>query len=642
VHWIIGTAGHIDHGKTSLIKALTGIDTDRLKEEKERGISIDLGFASLDLGDGARAGVVDVPGHERFIRNMLAGAHGIDLVLFTVAADDGVMPQTEEHLDIVHLLGVRRGVFVMTKVDLATPARQEEVAEEIRILTAGTALEEAPIVPFAAPTLQGLDAVRVAIAEALKGARKTAPIGPFRLPVDRVFVSAGHGTVVTGTAISGEVRSGSRVRVLPSGELLRVRKVEVHGEAVERGAWGQRLALNLAGEHPTAIVRGDVIVDEAVTLTCDRFDAAVDVRPSAKRGLRGHQRVRVHLGTAERMGKIVPLGSAAKPGADAIGPRERGYAQLVLTEPIVAMRGDRFIIRDETAQRTLAGGVVLRPAAPRRKRADPATDALLEALDRGDDSALLAALVADSGEFATPLGQLAQVLNDTPDRVRARLAAVPAVHRLALEGETFYAPAAACTDVKARVLEEVKRWHQAKPLSQGMDIEDARAGSPQGPPARLFRLLIEELEAEKRLAREGNLLRLPSHRVQVTGVDREVSDRILAALTAAPLAPPDLKALCDTLKMDRTKLLPLLKALEKQGDVVAVATDLYFAGRVVTELREGLARDLASGGTLSAADFRDRYQTTRKYAIPLLEYFDRTGLTVRMGEVRRLRNPPNR
>ena len=247
MHWILGTAGHIDHGKTSLIKALTGTDTDRLKEEKERGISIDIGFASLTLPDGTRAGVVDVPGHERFIKNMLAGAHGIDLVLFTVAADDGVMPQTEEHLDIVHLLGVRRAVFVMTKTDLATPARQAEVADEIRVLIAGTVLEGAPIVPFAFPTLAGLDEVRAAIVDVLAGGGKTPPTGPFRLPVDRAFVSAGHGVIVTGTAISGDVRSGQKLRVLPSGEQLRVRSVEVHGQPVERGSWGQRIALNVTG-----------------------------------------------------------------------------------------------------------------------------------------------------------------------------------------------------------------------------------------------------------------------------------------------------------------------------------------------------------------------------------------------------------
>lgn len=639
MHWILGTAGHIDHGKTSLIKALTGTDTDRLKEEKERGISIDIGFASLTLPDGSRAGVVDVPGHERFIKNMLAGAHGIDLVLFAVAADDGVMPQTEEHLDIVHLLGVRRAVFVMTKTDLAPTERQAEVADEIRVLVAGTALEGAPIVPFAFPTLAGLDEVRAAIVEVLAGAGKARPTGPFRLPVDRAFVSAGHGVIVTGTAISGEVRVGQKLRVLPSGEPLRVRSVEVHGQPVDVGTWGQRIALNVTGARPATIVRGDVMVDESVTLTCDRFDAIVEVRPSAAPGLKNHQRVRVHLGTAERLGKIVPLGSAAEPGGDEIPPGKKAFCQIVLKVPIVAMRGDHFIIRDETARRTLGGGVVLRPASPKRRRSDPALLPRLEALERGSDAAVMEALVSDSSDFATSLSTLAQLLNDTDERVRIRAAAVPSLHPFVLEGDTFYALERLCGDVKTRVLAETAAWHKAKPLSPGLDMEEARLAIRSRPPVRLFRLLVEELERDKAIARDGSALRLPTHRVQVAGVDREVSDRILAALTAAPLAPPDLKALGETLAMDKGKLLPLLRAMEKQREIVAVASDLYFAADVVDRLRADLARDLAGGATLTTAAFRDQYGTSRKYAIPLLEYFDRQGVTVRMGEVRRLRSP---
>jgi selenocysteine-specific elongation factor len=638
VHWIIGTAGHIDHGKTSLIKALTGTDTDRLKEEKERGISIDIGFASLTLPDGSRAGVVDVPGHERFIKNMLAGAHGIDLVLFTVAADDGVMPQTEEHLDIVHLLGVRRAVFVMTKTDLATPERQAEVAEEIQVLIAGTALEGSPIVPFAFPTGAGLDDVRAAIVRVLAGGGKSPPPGPFRLPVDRAFVSAGHGVIVTGTAISGDVRTGDTLRVLPSGEQLRVRSVEVHGKAVDVGSWGQRIALNVTGSRPATIVRGDVMVDESVTLTSDRFDAVLEVRPSAAPGIRNHQRVRVHLGTAERLGKIVPLGSTAEPGATDIAPGRRAFCQIVLKVPVAAMRGDHFIVRDETARRTIGGGVILRPSAPKRRRSDPALLLALEAYENGDDGAVIEALVADSGEFAIALSTLAQLLNDREERVRARAAAVRGLHTFVLEGDTFYATERACADVKARVLAATGAWHKAKALSPGLETEEARLAVPSHPPVRLFRMLVDELERDQAIARDGSALRLPSHAVQVAGRDRVVSDRILAALNAAPLAPPDLKALGDTLSMDKNRLLPILRALEKQQEIVAVASDLYFAADVVKRLRDDLTRDLAGGATLTAAAFRDKYGTSRKYAIPLLEYFDRQGVTVRMGEVRRLRS----
>ena len=315
--YIVGTAGHIDHGKTSLVKALTGQDTDRLKEERDRGISIDLGFAHLDLPDGARAGVVDVPGHERFIRNMLAGAHGLDLVLFTVAADDGVMPQTEEHLDILHLLGIDRAIFVITKIDLASTARIADVETEIRILTTGTALENSPVVPFSFVTGQGLDELRTQIAQVVRSRPKPPPPGYFRLPVDRVFVLQGYGLVVTGTAQSGELGLGDRVRSLPADQLFRVRGLQVHNQPVPTATWGQRIALNLSGSEKVSLTRGDVICHEELTRRSDRFDASLEVRPSAaagRTGMKNHQRVRVHLGTAERMAKLVLLGSPAATG----------------------------------------------------------------------------------------------------------------------------------------------------------------------------------------------------------------------------------------------------------------------------------------------------------------------------------------
>src|SRR5215470_4544631 len=345
---IVGTAGHIDHGKTSLVRALTGQDTDRLKEEKERGISIDLGFAFFDAPGGERAGIVDVPGHERFIRNMLAGAHGMDLVLFTVAADDGVMPQTEEHLDILHLLGVRRGVFVITKSDLVDAPRVAAVREEIEVLTLDTTLEGAPIVPVSTLTGEGLLALRAEIGALLAAPAGPPPPGWFRLPVDRAFVIRGHGIVVTGTAIAGTVAEGDTVRILPGGDTARVRGLEVHGNAVAHAAHGQRVAMNLAGIERTDLGRGHVVCDERIARLTGRLDARVEIRPAARRPVVSHGRVRVHIGTAEVLGKLVLLG-----GRSELPPRSAGWAQVVLTEPVLALRGDRFILRDETARRTL-------------------------------------------------------------------------------------------------------------------------------------------------------------------------------------------------------------------------------------------------------------------------------------------------
>src|SRR5580658_634170 len=340
-HAIIGTAGHIDHGKTALIKALTGQDTDRLKEEKERGISIDLGFAYFTLPDGTRAGVVDVPGHERFIRNMLAGAHGIDLVLFTIAADDGVMPQSEEHLDILHLLGTRRGIFLITKADLVDTARIAEVRDEIELLAVGTTLAGSPVIAVSSITGLGLDELRAEMIRQLDGFEGRRATGIFRLPLDRAFIIKGHGTVVTGTAMGATVAVGQKLRVLPAGAEVRVRSIQVHNESVERAGLCQRVALNLTGTEKIELKRGDVLGDDRLDITTDRFDASLEIRPAAKRPLKNNERVRVFIGTAETLARAIILDEAGT-----IAPKARGLAQLVLDEPVVALSSDHFIVRD--------------------------------------------------------------------------------------------------------------------------------------------------------------------------------------------------------------------------------------------------------------------------------------------------------
>ncbi len=377
-HWIIGTAGHIDHGKTSLVKALTGEDTDRLKEEKERGISIDLGFAHLDLPDSARAGIVDVPGHERFIRNMLAGAHGLDLVLFTVAADDGVMPQTVEHLDILHMLGVTRAIFVVTKADLAADARIDEVARDIRALIADSALKESPILPFSFVTGRGLESLRAEIVNILQAGGKHAPDGYFRLPVDRAFASPGRGLVVTGTSISGEISIGDKVRLLPRDEMFRVRGIEVHNQPVETATWGQRIALNLTGGSSHAsIARGDVVCHEKITLACDRFDARLEIRPAAKRGLSDHQRVRVYLGTAERLGKVIPLVSRARGAVDSIAPGEIVYGQIATTSSSeTRRRSERSAGESSSGPQVISTKEAIPGSAPCSRRSTEASQPL--------------------------------------------------------------------------------------------------------------------------------------------------------------------------------------------------------------------------------------------------------------------------
>jgi selenocysteine-specific elongation factor len=631
--YIIGTAGHIDHGKTSLIKALTGQDTDRLKEEKERGISIDLGFAHLDLPDGTQAGVVDVPGHERFIKNMLAGAHGIDLVLFTVAADDGVMPQTEEHLDIVHLLGVRMAIFAITKADLVSTERIQDVEEEIKILTLGTVLEDAPVIPVSSVTRQGLPELKDLIYRKLKSGDKPVPSGYFRLPVDRAFVMQGHGVVVTGTALSGEVKTGDHVRSMPGGELFRVRSVQVHGHSVDTGGWGQRVALNLSGPERASIERGDVICHEKLTLTSDRFDAFLEVRPAATKGIKNHQRIRVHLGTAERLAKIILLGAD-----DKIGPKESTYCQLTLSEPLLALRNDHFIVRDETARKTLAGGVVIHPWARKHKRREPELKNRLESLHSGDMTRLIESFLDESGDFALPLEAIHQFLNLREDEVRAHLDQIISLRAFNAEGEKVYTTDRKWQQLKQAFLALLKEFHRSHPLAPGMDMENLRGKLPYTLSAKVFRAVVDALLSDKIIAKEENLLRTAEHRVQLGSQEKSLMDRIKKMLGEQPMSPPELKEIEKQLEISRNKLTEVIRLLERDGSVIRVTADLYYLSSTIDQVRAILKKYLSDKAEISAASFRDLINSSRKYTIPLLEYFDREGVTLRIGDVRRLKS----
>ena len=631
--YIIGTAGHIDHGKTSLIKSLTGEDTDRLKEEKERGISIDLGFAHFDLPDGTRAGIVDVPGHERFIRNMLAGAHGIDLVLFTVAADDGVMPQTEEHLDILHLLGIERAAFIITKSDLVPEARVREVEEDILILTAGTSLEGSPAFPFSAITGAGLDRIRAYIIETLQKADQPEARGYFRLPVDRVFILQGHGLIVTGTALSGQVASGDRVRCLPGDQLYRVRSLQVHNEAKETGTRGQRIALNLSGQEKPAIARGDVVCDEKLTRTTDRFDTLLEIRPMAGSGVKNHQRVRVHLGTAERMGKVILLEPREK-----VGPKESCYCQISLVEPLLTLRRDRFIIRDETARRTLGGGVVLDPWAKKHKRKESGLPEALALLRAGEPASLVEHLIDTGDEAALPIAPIYQFLNLREEEVRLLLSRIDGVRAVGLEGETVYTTARKWQRLTEALLAQLRDFHAGHPLAPGMEMEAARDKLPGAVPARFFRALVERLETDKVIARDGSLIRLPGHTVQLKEDEQHLAGRITALLRQTPLAPPDLKEVERTLGVPRARLLEVVRVLERERSVLRVTNDLYFLREGIDTVKTGLYKHLTEQSDITPAAFRELFGTSRKYTIPLLEYFDREGVTIRVGDARRLRS----
>jgi selenocysteine-specific elongation factor len=634
-HAIIGTAGHIDHGKTALIKALTGQDTDRLKEEKERGISIDLGFAYFTLPDGTRAGIVDVPGHERFIRNMLAGAHGIDLMLLAVAADDGVMPQTEEHFDVLHLLGVQRGIFVITKADLAgSRDRIAEVSDEIRLLAEGTPLEAAPIIAVSSTKGSGIEELRAEIATQLSGFQARRATGLFRLPVDRAFVIKGHGTVVTGTALGAEVRSGQKLRVLPGGGEVRVRAIQVHGQPVEQAGLCQRVALNLAGAERIDLQRGSWLVDERLDFDSARFDARLEIRPTARSAFANNTRIRLFIGAAEALGRAIVLDASAE-----IPHGSSGLAQLVLQQPVVALAGDRFVIRDETNRRTVGGGVVLNPLGRRNRKPVELYRERLAMLADTAGAAAIEALLNLQDAFALPAARIAIGLNQPQQEVARALADARFV-KLSLGDVEGYTTHEKWEQLKRFLAAALAAHHQANPLAAGLEMEGLRARLPHEIGARAFKAIIDRIARETDIVREDNTVRLRSHQVRLAGDDSKMAERICGELAGAGFHPPDVDQLAHALNVapgqeGRVKIL--LSALEMQGRVVKISSELYFDRAHLESARSRLLDYLADHEEINAATYRDLLAASRKFSISLLDYFDHAGVTTRVGDARRLR-----
>jgi selenocysteine-specific elongation factor len=546
------------------------------------------------------------------------------------------MPQTEEHLDIVHLLGVRKAIFVVTKVDLAAEARLLDVEEEIRILASGSAFEHAAIVHCSSLTGQGLDDLRRAISRLLHGETPRRAAAYFRLPIDRVFTLQGHGLVVTGTALDGEVRVGDRVRCLPGDHAFRVRSLQVHNEAVERAEAGQRIALNLAGADAPSITRGYVVCGEGLTSTTERFDAWIDVRPTAAPGIRHLQRVKVHAGTAERQGTVILL----EPDRRAVGPNESAWCQVALSEPVLLLRGDRFVIRDETARRTIGGGVVVHPWASRHRRREAGLLERLRELRDGAVEDVLRAVIAGSASFGVPLETMQAFTNLPSAELLAALDRVNDIHRFTSESETHYTTVSKWEQARRQMLEALRAFHTAHPLAPGMEMEAARDLVPGGVDHRLFRAIVERLETEHAVAREGSLLRLPTHTVRLQDGNDELAQRIITLLTKAALTPPDIKQLEAESGVPRARMGDVLRVMERERTIVRVSPELYFERKALDDMRSLLLQRLSPGSEVTPATFRDLFGTSRKYAIPLLEWLDREGVTLRSGDVRRMRPRP--
>ena len=630
---IIGTAGHIDHGKTSLVRALTGVDTDRLKEEKARGISIDLGFAYVPAPDGAVLGFVDVPGHEKFVHNMLAGATGIDFVLLVIAADDGVMPQTREHLAIVDLLGITRGVVALTKIDLASPSQQVQVTADIGQLLADTGLAAAEIVPVSTVTGDGIEDMRARLFEAAHATKARASAERFRLAVDRSFTLAGAGTVVTGTVLSGAVATADRVAISPSGLSARVRSIHAQNRPTERGVAGERCALNLAGDgiSKDAIARGDVVLDPDLHAPTDRIDATLRLLSTEHRPVTQWMPARLHHAATEVGARIVLLGDTP------LAPGGEAFAQLVLDQPIAAAAGDRFVLRDTTAQRTIGGGKFLDLRAPQRKRRTPERLAQLQAHAVADAEPALAALLAvpphyvDLAAFARD-----RALSETQAQVICeRLGVIKAQGA----DRVFALSAPEWLSFKRGLLGTLQSFHGANPDLPGIGLERLRLQLQPRLPAPAFLSILQILVRAKEIALDGAWVRLAGHEVRLAPADEKVWVKIAPLLSGAErFRPPRVRDIATAISQREADIRRLLKLVGRMGKADEVAHDHFFLRETVAEM-VGIVVDLgaaSANGQFTAAQFRDRLDNGRKVAIQILEFFDRHGVTLRRGDLRRI------
>ena len=628
---IVATAGHIDHGKTLLVKTLTGVDTDRLPEEKARGISIDLGFAYWPLASGAVIGFVDVPGHERFIRNMLAGVCGIDFALLVAAADDGIMPQTVEHLHILDLLDIRRGIAVITKVDRVPPERVQTVAAEVAALLAATRLAGIPVLPVSAVTGAGIEELRRALVAAAEAQAGRATEGQyFRLAIDRAFTVAGSGTVVTGTVFNGEVSPGDRLVVSPKGTAVRVRGIQMRGLAAERARAGQRCALNLTGADLETVARGDWVLAEAIHAPTQRIEARVAVLAAEREALEHWTPLHVHLATADVTARIsIPKGDAIAPGAS-------GTAQLVLDKPVGALHGDRFILRDQSARRTLGGGVVIDPFAPAARRSAPARKAELAALASGSPEAALAGLL-EMSDRGVDLARFERIFNLKPGRAgelysEAGIAVVGKDSRVGIVR-------AQREGLRERIAAAVGDFHRAQPQAAGMEMEALRAQLAPQLPAEAFHSLARELADERKLEIRGTAVRLPGHDATSNPEDERMWQAVLPALQAGGVAPPTVAELALKLGLKEPVLKDFLHRKSRTGQVLRVTPERFYPRATLAALAataHALARKSASG-TFTAAQYRDATGIGRGLAIEILEHLDTLAITQRVGDARKMR-----
>jgi selenocysteine-specific elongation factor len=628
---ILGTAGHIDHGKSSLVKALTGIEPDRLKEEKERGITLDLGFASLDLPGGNRLGIVDVPGHEGLIKNMLAGVGGIDIVMLVIAADEGIMPQTREHLAICDLLHVKKGLIVLTKMDLVEKDWLALVEDEVRKYVEGTFLEKAPLVPVSSKTGENLPLLVKELAKLSEEVVPKSPNGILRLPIDRVFTMKGFGTIITGTLLSGTISTEQEVDIIPRSIRSKVRGIQSHNMTVQRSVAGQRTAVNLQNVDKDQISRGDTIVSAGFFTPTKTLDAKLFLLKQASRVLKTGARIRFYNTTQEALGRITLL------GANELAPGGETYVQIRLEQPVIIQHGDRYILRFYSPMETLGGGMVLNPHTRRHKQST------MEQSLRNLDILENGSLEDKIGIFVSLKGLGGMTESDTIGTIAAdkqqTLASLVSLaqKRNLLRVDNLYVHSSQISTLENKILDLINRFHNDNPLKPGIDKEELKGMIKIRLSSKVLNLAVDGMIKKRLIEQDGSKLKAPGFKAARGAVQDEVKKKIVDEIRKGGTQPPIREELPALFGISEKDARDLLKLLAEEGRIVRVNDSLYLDKEAVKKVKDDLKRHLEEKKEITMAEFRDLARTSRKFAVPLMEYFDSQKLTQRVGDKRVLR-----
>lgn len=632
-HFVLGTAGHVDHGKTALIKALTGVDTDRLKEEKQRGITIELGFASLTLPSGQTLGIVDVPGHEKFIKNMVSGAAGIDLVMMVIAADEGIMPQTKEHLHICSLLGISKGIVALTKTDLVEKDWLGLVQSEISDFLKGTFLEGAPVVPVSAVKGEGLtDLIGALDSTTGKLAEKTDD-GIFRLPVDRVFTMRGFGTVVTGTLVSDHIKTGEEVQILPGNVTARIRGIQVHNQPEEEAWAGQRTAINLQGIEKAVINRGNVLVRPQTVWPSQRLDVFVEFLASNSKSLKNRTLVRLHTGTSEIISRIILLEK------DELAPGQQGFAQLVLSEEDVVVAGDHFVLRSYSPITTIGGGIIIDPLPRKHKRFNSKVIEDFHLLQKGTLEEKISVILERAGFSGINLQRIAFRLGIKAKKIRETLENLFSAKKAFLldSDDTIVISARLFNHLEEIVTGAVTEYHKKNPLKEGISKEELKGSLENNVSSKLFNMVLSSLNKKGIMVSDKDNVRLARHQVELAGDLDSLRREIAGIYKEAGLTPPSLSDVINKFSDRKAKAQSIINLMLKEGVLIKINEELCFSRESLENLKNDYMKMLIKDGKATPASFKELTGLSRKYIIPLMEYFDMNKLTVRVGDHRVLR-----